>query len=75
MPWAHCLTSLAMTDAERRNDNDFLDAASKEERGLIAEFVGYISESKAWWILVLGLVGVLLVLSATGVMPFHYEMF
>ena len=79
MPWARCLISLAMTDAENRNDNDFLDAASQEERGLIAEFVGFMSENKAWWmtpiLLVLGLVGVLLVLGATGVAPFIYTLF
>jgi hypothetical protein len=58
----------------------FLESAGHEhERGLIAEFVGFMAENKAWWmtpiLIVLGLVGVLLVLGATGVMPFIYTLF
>jgi hypothetical protein len=65
---------------QTEQDDSFLDAASHErERGLIAEFVGFMAENKAWWmtpiLLVLGLVGVLLVLGATGVMPFIYTLF
>ena len=60
--------------------SSFLDAASHEkERGLIAEFTAFMSENKAWWmtpiLLVLGLVGVLLALGATGALPFLYTLF
>ena len=72
---------LAMTESPKtESDNEFLDAASHdEERGLIAEFVGFMSENKAWWmtpiLVVLGLVGVLFVLGATGIAPFIYTLF
>ena len=64
----------------KSEENDFLSAAShKKERGLVAEFLGFMAENKVWWmtpiLLVLGLVGVLLVLGATGVMPFIYTLF
>jgi hypothetical protein len=72
-----------MNETERPKEpqqDQFLSAASHEqERGLIAEFVGFMAENKAWWmtpiLVVLGLVGVLLVLGATGVMPFIYTLF
>lgn len=65
---------------EKPQDDSFLDSASHEqERGLIAEFIGFMAENKAWWmtpiLIVLGLVGMLLVLGATGVMPFIYTLF
>ena len=67
-----------MTDPEKKDD--FLDSASHDqERGLVAEFVDFMAENKAWWmtpiLIVLALVGVLLVLGATGVMPFIYTLF
>ena len=45
-------------------------------RSLIREFIGFLKENKLWWLtpilLVLLLVGVLLVLGGTGVIPFIY---
>ena len=46
---------------------------------LIAEFFGFMAENKAWWLtpilVVVGLLGVLLVLGATGAAPFIYTLF
>ena len=61
-------------------DDSFRKAAShKEENGLIMEFVDFMAENKAWWmvpiLVVLGLVGVLFALGATGAMPFLYTLF
>ena len=57
--------------------DEFLQAASKEERGLLAEFVAFMAENKVWWLapilIVFLLLGVLLVLGATGVAPFLYS--
>ena len=61
-----------------KND-DFLQAAQEEERGLVSEFVMFMAENKMWWLtpilVVFGLLGVLLVLGATGVAPFIYSLF
>ena len=69
-----------MSNPERPTEDDkFLQAASERDRGLVAEFIGFMAENKVWWmtpiLLVLGLVGVLLVLGATGALPFVYSLF
>lgn len=65
-------------DDNQKND-DFLQAAQEEERGLVSEFVMFMAENKMWWLtpilVVFGLLGVLLVLGATGVAPFIYTLF
>ena len=57
--------------------DEFLQAAGQEERGLVAEFVAFMAENKVWWmapiLIVFLLLGVLLVLGATGVAPFLYS--
>ena len=66
-------------DEESQTDEEFLQAAQEEERGLVAEFVMFMAENKMWWLtpilVVFGLLGVLLVLGATGVAPFLYTLF
>ena len=51
----------------------------KLERELVSEFVMFMAENKMWWLtpilVVFGLLGVLLVLGATGVAPFIYTLF
>jgi len=70
-----------MTQDPKRDDkNQFLDAASHgKERGLVGEFLGFMRENKAWWmapiLIVLALVGVLLIASSTGALPFIYTLF
>jgi hypothetical protein len=59
--------------------SDFLaEAGHDKQGGLVAEFIAFMRENKAWWmapiLIVLGLVGVLLVLGATGVAPFLYTL-
>jgi hypothetical protein len=66
-----------MSQPADKPDDDFLSAAQhKKERGLLGEFVGFLKENKLWWLtpilLVLLVVGVLLVLGGTGVLPFIY---
>lgn len=58
--------------------DEFLQAANQEDRGLVAEFVAFMAENKVWWLtpilIVFGLLGVLLILGATGVAPFIYAL-
>ena len=71
-----------MTDSDdddpKKND-EFLNAAKQDERGLVSEFVMFMAENKMWWLppilVVFALLGVLLVLGATGVAPFIYTLF
>jgi len=66
------------TDPGDKKD-DFLAAASEKERGIVSEFVAFMAENKVWWmtpiLVVFGLLGVLLVLGATGAAPFLYTLF
>lgn len=67
-----------MSDPQPKDPkNEFLEAAGGEERGLVAEFVAFMAENKMWWLtpilIVFLLLGVLLILGATGVAPFLYS--
>ncbi|HWB01163.1 MAG TPA: DUF5989 family protein [Pirellulales bacterium] len=54
-------------------------AHEQSDTGLVREFVLFLRENKKWWlapiILVLALMGVLVVLSASGAAPFIYTFF
>ncbi len=67
------------SERDPKDDEDFLQAAKQQERGLVSEFVMFMAENKMWWLtpilVVFGLLGVLLVLGATGVAPFIYTLF
>ncbi|MCA8951403.1 MAG: hypothetical protein KDE27_17985 [Planctomycetes bacterium] len=60
------------------HEDEFLQAAGGEDRGIVSEFVQFMSENKVWWLtpilIVFGLLGILLVLGATGVAPFIYAL-
>ena len=53
--------------------------ASEKAPGIVGEFWMFLTENKKWWLLpiviVLGLVGVLAVLSSTAAAPFIYTLF
>ncbi len=59
--------------------NEFERAGQENRDSLVTEFVYFLRENKKWWltpiILVLGLVGLLVVLTATGAGPFIYTLF
>ena len=78
-PIAPAIQMSENTEQESQQDEEFLQAAKEEERGLVAEFVMFMAENKMWWLtpilVVFGLLGVLLVLGATGVAPFIYTLF
>jgi hypothetical protein len=39
-----------MTEEPKQAENEFMQAAGKEERGLVAEFVAFMAENKMWWL-------------------------
>lgn len=48
-------------------------------KSFIGEYIGYLKQSKKWWLapvmVVIGLLGVLVVLGGTSVAPFIYTLF
>lgn len=63
----------------REGMNEFERLGEEDQLSLISEFILFIKENKAWWmipiVLVLGLIGILVVLSSTGAAPFIYTLF
>ena len=60
-------------------ESEFLAEAEASQVGLVAEFVDFLKYNKKWWmtpiLLVLALIAVLVVISATGGAPFIYALF
>lgn len=58
---------------------DFEQAASTRQPGLIAEFWTFLGHNKKWWLapilIVLLLLGVLAMLSGSAMAPFIYTLF
>ena len=65
------------SDKSPETEDEFLQAANQQERGLVAEFVAFMAENKMWWLtpilIVFLLVGVLLVISATPLGAWVYS--
>ncbi len=63
--------------SERRSK--FEEAGKEQQLSIVQEFLLFIKENKAWWmvpiVVVLGLVGLLVVLSSSGAAPFIYTLF
>lgn len=53
--------------------------ANEEQPSLAAEFFGFLSENKKWWLLpiliLIGVFGILVALASTGAAPFIYTLF
>jgi hypothetical protein len=67
-----------MSDDKHQPTDEFLQAATQKDRTIFGEFLQFMAENKAWWLtpilIVFALLGVLLVLGATGVAPFIYAL-
>ena len=68
----------------RREDSSerpskFEEAGKEQQLSIVREFLLFIKENKAWWmvpiVIVLGLFGLLVVLSSSGAAPFIYTLF
>lgn len=73
------MSDSAPQQPQKDQKDEFLQAAGQEDRGIVAEFIAFMAENKMWWLtpilIVFGLLGILLVLGATGVAPFIYTLF
>ena len=65
--------------APTEEQNEFEQAGNEKPLSLVEEFLVFIRENKKWWLipilLIFGLIGILVTLSATGVAPFIYPAF
>ena len=61
-----------------KND-DFASQASEARPSLAGEFIGFLKHNKKWWltpiVIALLLLGILVILGATGAAPFIYTLF
>ena len=59
--------------------SEFEELGDEEQLSLFREFVLFIIENKAWWlipiVITLSLLGILIVLGSTGAAPFIYTLF
>ena len=66
------------TEEHQRQVADFQRQADEPPPGIVAEFTEFLLHNKKWWlapiILVLLLLGVLVVLGGSGVLPFIYPL-
>ena len=66
------------SEANRAND-DFQRQAEQAPPGLVAEFIDFVLHNKKWWLIpivvVLLVLGLLVLLSGTGMAPFIYTLF
>jgi hypothetical protein len=75
------MTSEEQNNEQEKNsqENNFLADAEASQVGLVTEFVDFLKYNKKWWmtpiLLVLALIAVLVVISATGGAPFIYALF
>lgn len=64
---------------QQPESDDFEQAARQGDAGLFREFLGFLMESKKWWLIPLlvafGLVAALVLLGGTGAAPFIYSLF
>ncbi len=68
-----------MSNEKKKSLNEFEQLSDEPQLSIVGEFLLFIRENKAWWMIpivaVLGLLGLLVMLSATGAAPFIYTLF
>jgi hypothetical protein len=68
-----------MSASPPHSEDEFAKAAEAPSPGLLVEFWDFLRTNKKWWLLpilvVLGLIGVLVLLSSSAVAPFIYPLF
>ncbi len=67
------------TNEVKEPASEFESEAAKRRRGFVEELWAFLKHNKKWWlipiIVMIVVLGVLVVLSATGLAPFIYTMF
>lgn len=65
--------------SDDKPEQSFEEATQERQRGIISEFIGFMRDNAKWWLIpfliVFGLLGVLLIFSASGAAPFIYTLF
>ncbi len=65
--------------AESEDVKSFEEAAGEDQVGIVEEFIWFLRENKAWWLvpilLALALIGVAVWLSSSAAAPFIYPLF
>ena len=68
-----------MTEQQHNEAGEFLDEAQARRTGLVREFWDFLKHNKKWWLtpilIVILLVGLLVLLTGTGMAPFIYTLF
>jgi membrane-bound ClpP family serine protease len=68
-----------MTNEPGDRTNDLERLANEKQPSLAAEFLGFLSENKKWWLLpilvLIGVFGIIVALASTGAAPFIYTLF
>ncbi len=68
-----------MSDDSQNQEKSFEEATQDQQGGIISEFIGFMRENAKWWLIpfliVFGLLGLLLIGSASGAAPFIYTLF
>lgn len=78
-PTTEPMNTMTHTEPVPAPDESFDLIASGPQRGLAREFLDFMAENSKWWLVpflvVFGMLGMLLVLGATGAAPFLYALF
>lgn len=68
-----------MTEQQHNEAGEFLAEAQARRTGLVREFWDFLRHNKKWWLtpilIVILLVGLLVLLTGTGMAPFIYTLF
>ncbi|MGN6544171.1 MAG: DUF5989 family protein [Aureliella sp.] len=68
-----------MNEPDKEPEQDFRSAAQQRQMSFLGEFWMFLRENKKWWlapiVIGLSLLGLIAVLSATGLAPFIYTLF
>ena len=66
-------------EGEDKQVNEFIEASKAGRSGFVSELWAFLRHNKKWWltpiILVMLLVGLLVIMSSSGVGPFIYALF
>jgi len=68
-----------MSDDKQEQEKSFEEATEEQQGGIVSEFIGFMRDNQKWWLIpfliVFGLLGLLLIFSASGAAPFIYTLF
>jgi hypothetical protein len=73
------MTDDQSTDSSKNANADFAREAGEQSPGIVREFVQFLGENKKWWLIpilvAVGLIALLVALSASPLAPLIYPIF